>query len=171
MKALIVAGSPRKGMYSDRLSEMYKTLTDGKLVYLRTLSASPCRGCDYCKEINEGECIQKDDMSLLYNDFRSSDTLAIFSPVYWWEVTAQTKLFIDRLYAMPHSEWKDKKFVVVVNGEAEDDDREYQILHDAFSEMADYVGAKLYFLGVGTPNDKEFEKKSSKVLDFLRKTM
>lgn len=171
MSTLIVAGSPRKGMYSDRLAEMYKTLTNGKLVYLRDLNASPCRGCDYCKEINEGECIQKDDMSFLYKDFFSSDTISIFSPVYWWEVTAQTKLFIDRLYAIPHDEWKKKKFVVVVNGEADNNDKEYKILHDAFSEMSEYIGCKLFYIGVATPNDKEFEKNSSKVLDFLRTTL
>ena len=100
MNTLIIAGSPREGMFSDRIADISKDITQGKLVHLRKERINPCHACDYCKDINKGECIQKDDMQPLYKDIIDADTIVIVSPIYWWQVTAQTKLFIDRLYAL-----------------------------------------------------------------------
>lgn len=171
MSTFIVAGSPREGMFSDRMAQMYRDMTGGKLVYLRRVKINPCHACEYCKEINIGECIQRDDMTELYKDFRDADTVAIFSPIYWWQVTAQTKLLIDRLYALSHDEWKDKNIVVVINGESEEDDKEYEILHSAFSEMMNYVGAKLFYLGVGTPDEETFNSKLQHIKEELSLTL
>lgn len=167
MSALIVTGSPREGMYSDRIGDLAYSISKGKLVRLREKKIGPCHACDYCKEINIGECIQRDDMTPLYKDIRESDTLVIISPVYWWQVSAQCKVFIDRLYSMEKEELAGKKLVVVLNGEEKDGDKEYSTLNDAFQMMASYLSMPLSFLGVGTENEEDWEKKKEMIRDFL----
>ena len=97
---------------------------------------------------------------------RAADTVVLVSPVYWWQVTGSIKLVIDRLYALKGSDLEGKKLVVIMNGEADPDDREYELLRDQFKEMADYVNAGYSFLGVGTPEDDE--KSFAKVLDEVK---
>ena len=152
---IAIAGSPRKGMYSDRIAERFASLSGAELIYARSLKAGPCRACGYCKGKGDGRCVQKDDMPSVLERIRSSDGLVLISPVYWWQTTAQIKLVIDRLYALRDGELKGKKLAVIMNGEAEDSDAEYRILSEQFSEMAGYLGMKYSFLGCGTPEGDE----------------
>ncbi len=160
---LIIAGSPRKGMYSDRLAEAYAAITGGEIVYARSVSVNPCHGCGWCRGKGEGRCVQKDDMNAILEKAEKAERITIFSPIYWWQLTAQTKLIIDRLYPMTGDAWKGKTLTVVVNGAAEDDDREFTLLHDQFKEMTDFIHAGYRFLGVGTTDDAAFEKAVVKV--------
>lgn len=161
---VIIAGSPRKGMYSDRLAEAYSSRKENsEIIYARSLKAGPCKACEYCHGKGNGICVQKDDMADALERIRKADEVALFSPIYWWQVTSQMKLVIDRLYAMDHKEWEGKKLTVVLNGAAEDDDREFALLRDLFKEMADYLKLDFTFLGVGTTDDAAFEKAMEKV--------
>ncbi len=167
MNTLIITSSPRKGMFSDRIAEIVKEKSGGKIVHLREKKIGLCHACDYCKEIKTGRCIQTDDMTPLYDDFRSSDTIFLISPIYWWQVNAQMKLFIDRLYALDNIDWKDKKVVVILNGAAEDSDIEFTILKNAFDEMFSYLGVEHAFLGVGTNDESDWSNKIEKVSSFV----
>lgn len=161
---VVIAGSPRKGMYSDRLAEAYSSRKENsEIIYARSLKAGPCKACEYCHGKGNGICVQKDDMADALERIRKADEIALFSPIYWWQVTSQMKLVIDRLYAMDHKEWEGKKLTVVLNGAAEDDDREFVLLKDLFKEMADYLKLDFTFLGVGTTDDAAFEKAIEKV--------
>lgn len=161
---VVIAGSPRKGMYSDRLAEAYSSRKENsEIIYARSLKAGPCKACEYCHGKGNGICVQKDDMADALERIKKADEVALFSPIYWWQVTSQMKLVIDRLYAMDHKEWEGKKLTVVLNGAAEDDDREFALLRDLFKEMADYLKLDFTFLGVGTTDDAAFEKAMEKV--------
>ena len=161
---VVIAGSPRKGMYSDRLAEAYSSRKENsEIIYARSLKAGPCKACEYCPGKGNGICVQKDDMADALERIRKADEIALFSPIYWWQVTSQMKLVIDRLYAMDHKEWEGKKLTVVLNGATEDDDREFALLRDLFKEMADYLKLDFTFLGVGTTDDAAFEKAMEKV--------
>lgn len=161
---VVIAGSPRKGMYSDRLAEAYSSRKENsEIIYARSLKAGPCKACEYCHRKGNGICVQKDDMADALERIRKADEIALFSPIYWWQVTSQMKLVIDRLYAMDHKEWEGKKLTVVLNGAAEDDDREFALLRNLFKEMADYLKLDFTFLGVGTTDDAAFEKAMEKV--------
>ena len=171
MSTLIVTGSPREGMYSDRIGDILCFISGGKLVHLREKKIGPCHACEYCKEINIGECIQRDDMTPIYKDIRECDTIAIISPVYWWQVSAQTKLFIDRLYALDKDELEGKKLIVVVNGAEKTGDKEYSTLNDAFKMMADYLKMKLEFLGVGTEDEAAWNEEKEMITEFLKNAL
>ena len=160
---LIIAGSPRKGRYSDRIAEEVQKEAGGEIIYARNLDVKPCTACSWCKGKGEGHCVQQDDMAGVLDKVRQAGTIVLVSPIYWWQVTSQMKLVIDRLYAMDHKEWEGKKLTVVLNGAAEDDDREFALLRDLFKEMADYLKLDFTFLGVGTTDDAAFEKAMEKV--------
>ena len=61
------------------------------------LSIGPCKGCLSC--VKTGKCAINDDMQEIYGALEQADALIIGSPVYMGQMTAQTKIFADRLYA------------------------------------------------------------------------
>ena len=152
---VVIAGSPRKGRCSDRIAAHFAELTGSSLIHARDLDVVPCRACGYCKGKGDGECIQKDDMGKVIDSIMNENGIVLVSPVYWWQTTAQIKIVIDRLYALKTEDLKGKKLAVIMNGEAEESDAEYRILSEQFSQMADYLGMKFFFLGVGTPEGNE----------------
>jgi multimeric flavodoxin WrbA len=50
------------------------------------------------------DCVIGDEMQTLYPMIRQSDAIVYASPVYWFTVSAQMKLFMDRCYALGGSE-------------------------------------------------------------------
>jgi multimeric flavodoxin WrbA len=102
---IIVNGSPRKNGNSTLLAEQVAAgaRSAGAVVesfMLHTLDIRPCDACDVCQETAEGMCVIRDDMQLLYPRLQRADAIVIASPIYWFSVSAQTKLFIDRCYAL-----------------------------------------------------------------------
>jgi len=103
---LILSGSPRKGGNTDRLVAAFKEGAEsaGKSVTtFRTadLAISACLGCGHCTDGN-GNCVHKDDMGAILDVFRTADAVVFASPVYFFGVSAQLKLAIDRTYAVPN---------------------------------------------------------------------
>ena len=104
-KVLIVKGSPRARGNSALLAEQVAAgARDAgaqvEEVYLHGLDIRPCDGCDFCQGTAEMGCAIEDDMQLLYPKIREADALVYASPVYWFTVSAQLKLFMDRCYAL-----------------------------------------------------------------------
>ncbi len=64
---------------------------------------TPCQDCDQC--LVSGFCLLEDDMQQFYPKLKNCDGLILASPIYFWGVTAQTKIFIDRCQAF----WSAKK--------------------------------------------------------------
>jgi len=64
------------------------------------MDIKPCDACDICREDSSKDCVIDDDMQNLYPKLRRADALVIASPIYFATVAAQTKLFIDRCYAL-----------------------------------------------------------------------
>ena len=58
----------------------------------------PCQACQSC--FKTGECKIQDDMQPLYEKLLESDGIIFGTPVYFWDVTAQTKAVIDRTFAL-----------------------------------------------------------------------
>ena len=104
-KIFIVLGSPRKKGNSATLAAQVAegAIAQGaevETVYLNGLDIKPCQGCEKCQEDSFIGCAIDDDMASLHSKLREADALVIASPIYWFNVSAQTKIFIDRLYAV-----------------------------------------------------------------------
>ena len=104
-QVLVVLGSPRKKGNSSTLAAQISrgaksTGAEVETVFLHALEISPCRGCDTCKKPNTKGCAIKDDMQDIYQKLIEADAWVIASPVYWFTMSAQTKTFMDRCYAL-----------------------------------------------------------------------
>jgi multimeric flavodoxin WrbA len=104
-QVLVILGSPRKKGNSSTLaaqiSQGAKSAgAEVETVFLHGLKIGPCRGCDTCKKRDSKGCAIKDDMQEIYPKLIKADAWVIASPVYWFTMSAQTKVFIDRCYAL-----------------------------------------------------------------------
>lgn len=122
-KVLIISGSPRKGGNSDLLcDEFMRGVLDGgnaaEKIFLRNKKVAPCNACYYCRDIGNGQCAIKDDMSEILDKMQQSDVIVMSSPVYFYSIDAQMKALIDRCVAR----WRDipdKEFYYIMTA-AED---------------------------------------------------
>lgn len=101
MKVTIVQGSARrKGNSHDIVNALCEGFAEGTEIStyeMQALNASGCMGCMSCKGRTE-RCAIEDDLSEVYEKMHDSDVLVLASPVYFGDVSAQAKTFIDRLY-------------------------------------------------------------------------
>ena len=104
-KIIVVLGSPRKEGNSTTLAK--RVIAGAKAsgagveaFYLHDMNISPCTACDECRDDPAKDCVIDDQMKALYPKLRRADALVIASPIYWFTMSAQTKLFMDRCYAL-----------------------------------------------------------------------
>ena len=66
--------------------------------YLNELEFKGCQACGGCKSKSE-ICIVQDDLSKVLEAVKEADVIVMATPVYWGDVSAQLKTFIDRTYS------------------------------------------------------------------------
>jgi multimeric flavodoxin WrbA len=92
-------GSPRVGGNSDiLLQEVLKPINEEghevKLFRLNLMDIKPCQNCGGCDET--GVCVIKDDMDEIYDAVRASERIILSSPIFFFSLSAQSKIMIDR---------------------------------------------------------------------------
>ncbi len=102
MKILVIESSPHKCGSSNLLAEEFikgareaghtVTLFDAGHADLH-----PCLGCDACGM--SGVCVQKDDLAQLPGLVLGTDMLVFVTPLYYFGMSAQLKMVIDRFYS------------------------------------------------------------------------
>jgi multimeric flavodoxin WrbA len=118
---LILKGSPRErgnsATLADKAAEGAKEAgAQVESIYLHGLEIRPCDACDLCLE--QGGCVIEDDMTPLYPKLAAADAIILASPIYWFTITAQLKLCLDRCYAFQASKWKElsgKPFGIILS--------------------------------------------------------
>lgn len=99
MKVTAFLGSPREQGNSELLlKEAILGIETFRLEVqtfnLNEMQIKPCQNCGGCDET--GMCIIEDDMADIYNAIRSADRIILASPVFFFALSAQTKIMIDR---------------------------------------------------------------------------
>ena len=102
---LVFKGSPRRNGNSACLADQVAegARAAGAFVeefYLHGMEINACRGCDGCQKETAKDCVVVDDMAGLYPKIREAYALVYATPIYWFTVSAQTKLLMDRCYAL-----------------------------------------------------------------------
>ena len=100
-KILVVQGSPRKKGNSIALAEQIAKGAESvgavaEKIYLHDKDISPCQACYACQRPDSTGCAIDDDMQPILKKLIDADCWIIASPVYWFTMSAQTKLFMDR---------------------------------------------------------------------------
>jgi len=127
-KVMVVIGSPRKKGNSSVLAKQVAVgaRAGGAKVetfFLHDMNIKPCNACDSCRKNPTIDCVIQDDMQLLYPKLKGADAIVIASPIYWFTVSAQTKLFMDRWYGLGDDEGyalAGKRFGIVLAYAGED---------------------------------------------------
>lgn len=103
MKITALLGSPRvsgnSASIAMRFIEKARKLGAETTVFeLNRLSYRGCQGCYACKKALD-HCVLKDDLTEVLNIVKESDVVLLASPVYYGDISAQLKGFIDRTYS------------------------------------------------------------------------
>ena len=101
MKIIGINGSPRRSQ--SRTAQLVQEVLNSastkgaEIEYLdiTDLKLNFCIACDKCHKA--GKCVQNDDFQPLMDKIMAADALVLGSPVYIFSVTAQLKVWIDRL--------------------------------------------------------------------------
>ena len=103
MKVLGLVGSPRVGGNTELL--VAKVLegassagAEVEQIALNKLDIRGCQGCEACRKLKH--CRIKDDMQPLYDKMLEADAVVLGTPIYYWNLSAQLKAFVDRWYAL-----------------------------------------------------------------------
>lgn len=104
-RVLILASSPRSNGNSTILALKAAEGVEAEggeanVVRISNLKIAPCNACDSCITKPEAGCVIKDDMQPLYRKIREANGIIFATPVYWFNISAQMKLLIDRAYAI-----------------------------------------------------------------------
>lgn len=145
MKIAIVNGSPRKGNTAAAIDAFIEGLGgkhEVEVIEADKVNVSPCKGCGAC-QCYKG-CVAKDDTNAVIDQLVAADMILWTTPVYWWGVTAQLKLIIDKCYCKG-AQLKGKKIGTIVCGGADTSNMEYQLIRDQFKCIAAYLDWEIGF--------------------------
>ena len=67
-------------------------------INIAKLNFKGCLGCNECKKDQTKFCSLNDDMSALYAKLNEADVILLGSPIYFGDITGQSKCFVDRMY-------------------------------------------------------------------------
>lgn len=109
MNVITLLGSPRPGKTSATIANRFTETAahlgaQTRTFELNRLAYRGCQGCYACKTALE-HCVLDDDLTAVLDAVRRADVVVLASPVYFGEVTAQLKGFIDRTFSFLVSDY------------------------------------------------------------------
>jgi multimeric flavodoxin WrbA len=161
-KILALSGSPRQNGNTDMLCDEFirgvrEAGHDTEKIYLKDKKIGGCLGCFVCQR-NGGRCVQKDEMSELYEKIKEADVIVFASPVYFYTWNAQVKAVIDRTVAV-ESLLTNKTFYMIGAGQAPEE-RYMTTMIDSFRKYigcfragGNREGGYVFGYGVDKPGD------------------
>jgi multimeric flavodoxin WrbA len=124
MNIIAISGSPRpKGntsyLVDEALSAAVKVGALTSKFVLSKMNIKPCMACEKCYTFKR--CAQNDDICTMLDRYMEADGVIFATPVYYFNMSAQMKIFIDRNYFvdMKSSHPKAKTVGLIVVAESE----------------------------------------------------
>jgi multimeric flavodoxin WrbA len=171
---VIVKGSPRKRGNSSILADSLirgaeENGVQVKEFFIQNLDIKPCNACNACIKKPEKKCIIDDDMQMIYEALRSANALVIASPTYWFNISAQTKLFIDRLYGLVEPDkniMRSKKIgIILTYGDSNEISSGAINAINSYKDMFRYIGSEIAGIIHGSASAAGEIKKNQDLLD------
>lgn len=106
MRIVMMEGSPNPKGSSNLLADCFKQGAEEaghtvEIVDAARAAIHPCTGCIHCGY--EGPCVQKDDMESIRRKILEADMMVFVTPLYYYGMSAQLKILIDRFCAFNSS--------------------------------------------------------------------
>jgi multimeric flavodoxin WrbA len=158
-KILVVHSSPRKKGNSNTLAEgiikgAESAGADVESVHLHGMDISPCNACYACQKKDSKGCAIDDEMQTIYPKLVECDAWVIASPVYWFNMSAQTKLFMDRCFALlayADNPFAGKRVAIAMSyGDTDPFNSGCINALRSFQDAFNYVGAKMVGMVYGS---------------------
>ena len=147
----------------------------GEMIYLYDLNYHGCTGCHSCKLLDaakQGHCAVKDGLSPVLEKAIDADVLLIGSPIYYSDVTGETRSFLER-YLFPSMTYNKKRvplypkrtkigwvFTMNAPGEA------YKEFFDRLAGMTSrFIGESEYVMAYQTQQFDDYSKYAATMFD------
>jgi multimeric flavodoxin WrbA len=162
MKIIGLVGSPRKNGNTDIL--LQKALegaaaqgSDTAIYYLNEENIRGCQACGGCKKV--GKCVVVDGLTETFTAIDEADAIILGSPIYFSRFTAQTALFMDRLFGYLKPDFssslgKGKKYALIFT-QNQPDSGTYATTINATAQELELIGftsGPKPLVGTGLPN-------------------
>lgn len=103
-KLTAFCGSPRKSGLTNTL--LHQIIIGAKSEGMKTVfydlnmrGIRGCQHCGYCRN-HEGCSIKDDPLSSMYSDLAETSAILFGSPIYFYHISGQSKIWLDRLLPM-----------------------------------------------------------------------
>lgn len=159
MNIIILQGSPnRKGSTGILVEEFTKgAIEAGHQVErfdLPMMKINPCTGCVACGY--EGPCVQKDDTGVIRKAILSADMIVFATPLYYYGMSAQLKITIDRFCAYNSSITRKHMKSALLAVAWNSDDWTFEALSAHYHTLVRYLNfadqGEILGYGCGTPS-------------------
>lgn len=143
MKIVMLEGSPHKKGSSNLLAAQFKKGAEEAGHQVAELDVGnadihPCMGCDACGI--SGNCVHKDDMNEIKKQILSADMLVFVTPIYYFGMSAQLKLVIDRFYSFNGQLSEKRLKTALITAAWDGSDGVMSFLKAHYEGICDYLG-------------------------------
>ena len=158
MKIVVLQGSPNRNGSSNTLANAFTQGAREAGHAVEVISAAhtdirPCTGCVHCGY--EGPCVQKDDMEWIRKSILASEMLVFVTPLYYYGMSAQLKILIDRFCAFNSSIQQKHMNAALISAAWNSDDWTFEALESHYQTLVRYLNLKdlgaVLGKGCGTP--------------------
>ena len=159
MKIVILEGSPNRQGSSHILAEAFAKGAKEAGNEIVTISAThsdihPCIGCISCGY--DGPCVQKDDMEEVKREILRSDMVVFVTPLYYYGMSAQLKLLVDRFCSFNGSIQRKKMKSALLSAAWNSDGWTFEALEAHYHTLVRYLNFDdqgiVLGKGCGTPS-------------------
>lgn len=153
MDILILKGSPNRNGSSSLLADQFAKGAEEaghtvKAVYVAYADIHPCTGCNSCGYA--GPCTQKDGMQAIKEAVLNTDMLVLATPLYYFGMSAQLKICIDRFCAFNGQITSKHLKAALIASAWNDDDWTMTALESHYKTLCRYLEMKDQGMILGT---------------------
>ena len=173
MNIIVLKGSPNKNGSSNLLAENFiKGATEAGHVIEEIDAAHanihPCIGCVHCEY--EGPCSLSDDMNIFREQILNADMLVFVTPLYYYGMSAQLKILIDRFCSRNSSIQRKNMKSALLTVAYNSSDWTFDALESHYDTLVRYLNfndcGRILGYGCGTPAMTEYSKYPKQAYEF-----
>ncbi len=176
-KVLVLLGSPRKKGNSAALAREIAAGAESagaavESLFIQEMNIKACQACWSCQKPDSTGCVIKDDMQEIFPKLIAADSWVIATPVHWFNMSTQTKLWLDRCFALSKygdNPFKKKIAIAIAYGDADPYASGAVNAIRSFQDSFQYVGAKIVGMVYGSALEKGDMEKNETTLIAARK--
>lgn len=142
LKILVIEGSPHKNGSSNLLADNFikgarEAGHDVTVFDVAHANMHACLGCDFCGM--SGPCCQKDDMGMVREKLLNSDMVVFVTPLYYFGMSTQLKMVIDRFYSFNGKLASKKIKTALIAAAWNDDDWTMKDIKNHYKTLCSYL--------------------------------